>query len=200
MFTGIISGRGEIVRIEDGPVRRVHLRAPYAAASLDLGASVSHDGVCLTLVDIAADGAGARYIVEVSPETLARTTLGEWREGGLCNLERALRAGDELGGHIVQGHVDGVGEVALRDDQDGWIRFEIDAPETLAKFIAEKGSIAVDGVSLTVNGVTGRRFALMIIPHTAAVTGLGALAPGARVNLEVDVMARYAARLMESEG
>lgn len=200
MFTGIVSGRGEILRIEDGPVRRVHVRAPYAAENLDLGASVCHDGVCLTLVEIAADGGGARYVVEVSPETLSRTTLAEWREGALCNLERALRAGDELGGHIVQGHVDGVGEVAVREDQDGWIRLEIDAPQPLSKFIAEKGSIAVDGVSLTVNSVEGRRFGLMIIPHTAAVTGLGMLKPGARVNLEVDVMARYAARLMEAEG
>lgn len=199
MFTGIITARGEIARLETGPVMRAQIRAPYPAGELALGASVAHDGVCLTLVEIEADGAGARYVVEISPETLARTTLGSWREGGACNLERALKAGDELGGHIVQGHVDGVGTIIERTDADGWLTLSVEAPAALARFIAEKGSIAVDGVSLTVNAVDGPRFSLMIIPHTAAVTGLGGLQAGDAVNLEVDVMARYAARLMETE-
>ncbi|MEQ8405301.1 MAG: riboflavin synthase [Oceanicaulis sp.] len=198
MFTGIVTAVGEIVSITDGPVRRMQVKAPYRADSFELGCSVAHDGVCLTVVAVEADGAGAIYDLEVSPETLARTTLGAWREGSKVNLERALKVGDELGGHIVQGHVDGVGEVRDRKDEDGWIRFDITAPETLSPFIAEKGSIAVDGVSLTVNGVEGDAFSLMIIPHTAEATTLGALQAGARVNLEIDVMARYAARLMDA--
>ena len=198
MFTGIVTAVGEIVSISDGPVRRMRIRAPYAADTFELGCSVAHDGVCLTVVAVEAAGEGAVFDLEVSPETLARTTLGEWREGAKVNLERALKVGDELGGHIVQGHVDGVGEVRARKEEDGWIRFEIEAPEILSPFIAEKGSIAVNGVSLTVNAVAGDTFALMIIPHTAEATTLGALQAGARVNLEIDVMARYAARLMDA--
>jgi len=199
MFTGIVTARGEIAELHAGPVTRAAIRAPYRADELELGASVAHDGVCLTLVEIEPDGGGARYVVEISPETLARTTLRAWRAGGACNLERSLRVGDELGGHIVQGHVDGVGTVVERKDLDGWLDITVEAPASLARFIAEKGSIAVDGVSLTVNAVDGPRFSLMIIPHTAAVTGFGALAVGDRVNLEVDVMARYAARLTETK-
>lgn len=198
MFTGIVTAKGEIARIEDGPVRRYLIDAPYRADDLVLGASVAHDGVCLTLVEIEAAGDGARYAVEVSPETLERTTLGAKAEGEALNLERALKVGDELGGHIVQGHVDGIGEIVERRDEDGWMRLTIKAPEGLSRFIAEKGSIAVDGVSLTVNAVDGARFELMIIPHTAAVTTLSCLREGAHVNLEVDVMARYAARLSEA--
>ena len=198
MFTGIVTAKGVIARIEDGPVRRYLIDAPYSADDLVLGASVAHDGVCLTLVEIEAAGDGARYAVEVSPETLERTTLGEKTEGETLNLERALKVGDELGGHIVQGHVDGVGEIVERRDEDGWMRLAIQAPDALARFIAQKGSIAVDGVSLTVNAVDGARFELMIIPHTAEVTTLSRLREGAHVNLEVDVMARYAARLSEA--
>ena len=200
MFTGIVTAVGEIVSIKDGPVRRMRIRAPYAADSFELGCSVAHDGVCLTVVSVEPDGEGAIFDLDVSPETLARTTLGDWRNGSKVNLERALKVGDELGGHIVQGHVDGVGEVTARSDEDGWIRFEIRAPQALSAFIAEKGSIAVNGVSLTVNAVDGDVFALMIIPHTAEATTLGALQAGARVNLEIDVMARYAARLMDARG
>ncbi|KAA5805083.1 riboflavin synthase [Alkalicaulis satelles] len=197
MFTGIVTALGRIAAIEDGPVRRITVDSPYAAHSFSLGCSVSHDGACLTLVSVEPQEQGARHVVEVSPETLARTTLGAWAVGTDVNLERALKVGDELGGHIVQGHVDGVGEVRAREDVDGWMRLRIAAPDALAAFIAEKGSIAVDGVSLTVNAVEENLFDLMIIPHTAAVTTLGRLQPGAHVNLEVDVMARYAARLID---
>lgn len=200
MFTGIVTALGTLVAIDDGPVRRFTLDAPWPAADLALGASVAHDGVCLTLVDIAARPEGARYAVEVSPETLKRTTLGSWQVGARINLERPLKAGDELGGHIVQGHVDGVGEIVSRTDTDGWMHLAVKAPESLARFIAEKGSIAVDGISLTVNGVKDDMFELMIIPHTAAVTNLSRAAAGVRVNLEVDIMARYAARLIEYPG
>lgn len=197
MFTGIVTALGELAAIDDGPVRRFTVDAPWPAAELALGASVAHDGVCLTLVDIAARPQGARYAVEVSPETLKRTTLGSWQPGTKINLERPLKAGDELGGHIVQGHVDGVGEIVSRTDSDGWMHLAVKAPGSLARFIAQKGSVAVDGVSLTVNAVNGAVFELMIIPHTAAVTNLSRAAAGVRVNLEVDIMARYAARLIE---
>lgn len=198
MFTGIVSAVGELIALEDGPVRRFTVRGPWPADDLALGASIAHDGVCLTVTRIQPEAGGAAYQVEVSPETLARTTLGGWRPGTRINLERPLKAGDELGGHIVQGHVDGVGKVVTRNDTDGWMALTVEAPAALARFIAEKGSIAVDGVSLTVNGVSGNAFDLMIIPHTAAVTTLSRLQPGMRVNLEVDIMARYAARLVEA--
>ncbi|MCC5996217.1 MAG: riboflavin synthase [Oceanicaulis sp.] len=197
MFTGIVTALGRVAAIKDGPVRRISIDSPYAPESFELGCSVSHDGACLTVVAAAPQGVGARHDVEVSPETLARTTLGAWTVGTQVNLERALKVGDELGGHIVQGHVDGVGQVQSREDADGWMRLRIAAPRALAPFIAEKGSIAVDGVSLTVNGVEETAFDLMIIPHTASVTTLARLQPGAHVNLEVDVMARYAARLID---
>lgn len=200
MFTGIVTAVGELTALEDGPVRRFTVRGPWQAAELVLGASIAHDGVCLTVTGVEAEGAGARYQVEVSPETLRRTTLGGWSTGTQMNLERPLKVGDELGGHIVQGHVDGVGEVVSRKDTDGWMALTIEASGELAPFIAEKGSIAVDGVSLTVNGVRGHAFELMIIPHTAAVTTLSRLQPGMRVNLEVDIMARYAARLAAATG
>lgn len=200
MFTGIVTAVGELVALEDGPVRRFTVRGPWPASDLALGASIAHDGVCLTVTGIEARESGADYTVEVSPETLARTTLGDWVEGTQINLERPLKVGDELGGHIVQGHVDGAGELTARSDTDGWMSLTIKAPAALAPFIAEKGSIAVDGVSLTVNRVSGERFDLMIIPHTAAVTTLSRLQPGMRVNLEVDIMARYAARLAAATG
>jgi riboflavin synthase len=200
MFTGIVTAIGRVAAIEDGPVRRMTVESPYGAGGIDLGASIAHDGVCLTVVRKAPHGEGSRYDVEISPETLSRTTMGALSEGSRVNLERALKVGDELGGHIVQGHVDGVGEIVSRTDQDGWMTLVVRAPSELSKFIAEKGSIAVDGVSLTVNAVEGDAFTLMIIPHTAGATTLGRLQPGLHVNLEVDVMARYAARLGERTG
>lgn len=198
MFTGLVSALGRIVSVTDGDVRRMTVSSPYDADSIALGASIAHAGVCLTVVDCRKTGEGAEYDLDVSPETLSKTTLGSWQAGDAVNLERALKVGDELGGHIVQGHVDGIGRVAARTDEDGWIRFIVKAPSELSPFIAYKGSITVDGVSLTVNRVEGDEFELMIIPHTAEVTTLGTLQAGARVNLEVDVMARYAARLMQA--
>ncbi len=197
MFTGIVTDVGRVIALEDGPVRRATIASAYAPDGIALGASISHDGACLTVVSVGPEGQGARHVVEISPETLARTTLGGWQANTRINLERALKMGDELGGHIVQGHVDGVGQVLERTDENGWMRLRISAPEAIAGFIAEKGSIAVDGVSLTVNAVAGAAFDLMIIPHTADVTTLSRLQPGAHVNLEVDVMARYAARLID---
>lgn len=196
MFTGIVTAIGRIEAVDAGPVHRFWVSSPYPADSFEIGCSVAHAGACLTVVEVAEDPKGARHLVEVSPETLDRTSLGEWRVGSLVNLERSLSVGDELGGHIVQGHVDGVGELVERVEADGWLTLGVRTPEAVAPFVAEKGSIAVDGVSLTVNKVEGDVFNLMIIPHTAQATTLGALQPGARVNLEADVMARYAARLM----
>lgn len=198
MFTGIVTALGRVERVEPGAVHRFTVSSPYPADSFEIGCSVAHDGACLTVVSVEADGSGARHVVEVSPETLTRTTLGAWSEGAQVNLERSLKVGDELGGHIVQGHVDGVGEVLDRVDADGWITLTVKAPAKVSLFVAEKGSIAVDGVSLTVNQVEGDAFDLMIIPHTAQVTTLGRLQRGAHVNLEADVMARYAARLMDA--
>ncbi|WP_273146961.1 riboflavin synthase [Oceanicaulis alexandrii] len=198
MFTGLVSALGRIESVSEGDVRRMTISSPYPASSIDLGSSIAHAGVCLTVVARRAVGEGSEYDLDVSPETLSKTTLGEWTAGDAVNLERALKVGDELGGHIVQGHVDGVGRVVSRSDEDGWIRFIVKAPTDLSAFIAYKGSITVDGVSLTVNRVEGDTFELMIIPHTAEVTTLGSLQAGTRVNLEVDVMARYAARLMEA--
>lgn len=198
MFTGIVTGLGRIESVETGAVHRFTVSSPYPAGSFELGCSVAHDGACLTIVGVEPQEEGARHIVEISPETLARTTLGSWSVGSQVNLERSLKVGDELGGHIVQGHVDGVGEVVERRDQDGWITFTVKAPPAVSPYVAEKGSIAVNGVSLTVNRVEGDLFDLMIIPHTAQVTTLGRLQRGAHVNLEADVMARYAARLMDA--
>jgi riboflavin synthase len=200
MFTGIVTAVGHIESVQPGPVHRFWVSSPYAPESFEIGCSVAHAGACLTVVEVEAAGNGARHLVEVSPETLERTSLGSWAKGSAVNLERSLKVGDELGGHIVQGHVDGVGEIVERSESDGWITFRVKAPSALSAFIAEKGSIAVDGVSLTTNGVDGDVFDLMIIPHTAQVTTLGDLQAGDRVNLEVDVMARYAARLIAAPG
>jgi riboflavin synthase len=199
MFTGIVTAKGRLEAVSGQGERRFSVSCPYAADTIDLGASIAHAGVCLTVVKVEAAGEGAVFDVEVSPETLDRTTLGQWREGQAINLETSLRMGDELGGHLVTGHIDGIGKVVERTDDGDWIRLDVEAPAALSRFIAEKGSIAVDGVSLTVNAVAGHRFSLMIIPHTAEVTTLGELQIGAQVNLEVDLMARYAARLMQAE-
>ncbi len=200
MFTGIVTAVGKIESVEPGAVYRFWVSSSYPADSFEIGCSVAHAGACLTVVEVRGEGNGAQHLVELSPETLERTTLGAWKQGAQVNLERSLKVGDELGGHIVQGHVDGVGEIVDRIDSDGWVTFRVKAPTSLSAFIAEKGSVAVDGVSLTVNAVEGDVFDLMIIPHTAEVTTLGQLQSGNQVNLEVDVMARYAARLMASPG
>lgn len=194
MFTGIITAIGtvdEVITKADGDVR-LGIMTPWDCTTIPLGASIACSGVCLTVV--AVDG--GRFDVDVSSESLAVTTLENWQLGTRINLERALAMGDELGGHIVSGHVDGLGVIASIDrDGDGW-RVEIDAPETLAPMIAPKGSVTVDGISLTVNAVDHCRFGLMIIPHTWEHTTLADRQPGDKINLEADMLARYVARII----
>lgn len=197
MFTGLVSAVGRVAAVErrNGLVR-LTVESPYDAQTVALGASIAHDGCCLTVVEAAPGPKGMRHVVEVAPESLALTTLGGWDVGAPVNLERSLRAGDELGGHIVSGHVDGLGEVvSVTPDGEGW-RIVIRAPAALAPLIAPKGSIAVDGVSLTVNEVDGATFGVLIIPHTWTHTTLSRLTPGARVNLEADMLARYVSRIL----
>ncbi len=194
MFTGIISDLGTVAARDGG---RFAIRCGYPAESIATGASIACDGACLTAIQVAAETGGSIFAVDVSNETLARTTLDEWQPGRRVNLERALKAGEELGGHLVAGHVDGVGRILdMRDDGDSR-RFTVEAPAELARYIAPKGSVALDGISLTVNEVAGSRFGINVIPHTLTHTTLGARKPGDRVNLEVDLVARYVARLME---
>lgn len=197
MFTGIVTAVGEVTRAERvGAQARFEILSCYDAKSLEIGASINHAGCCLTLVAIEATNAGAKHIVECSPETLSVTTLGAWAAGSRMNLERATRAGDELGGHIVAGHADGTGELIARGVEGDYLRLDFSLPQALAPYAAPKGSIAIDGVSLTVNTVERARFSVMIIPHTAQATTLGALQPGDKVNLEADLIARYVARMM----
>ena len=197
MFTGIVTALGEVKAVETLPgLTRLTISAPYAGA--DIGASISHDGVCLTVVETETHQNGMRYVVEVAPESLALTTMGDLKAGDRVNLERSLKVGDELGGHIVQGHVDGLGEVlSVRQDGEGW-RIRVKPPHEISHLIAQKGSIAIAGVSLTVNEVDEAGFGVLIIPHTWAVTTLSKLRAGDKVNLEADMMARYAARLVEA--
>ncbi len=199
MFTGIITAVGKVVGVERRPaLLRATIESPYDAASVAIGASIAHDGCCLTVVSAEAHGDGMRHTVDVAAESLAKTTLANWREGVEVNLERALRAGDELGGHIVQGHVDGVGAVLSRREEGEGARLRFSAPSDLMPLIAPKGSITVNGVSLTVNEVEEAAFGVMVIPHTLAVTNLGKLAVGDKVNLEADTLARYAARILSA--
>jgi riboflavin synthase len=198
MFTGIVSAKGRIRSISGNEVCRLSVETPYPADSIDLGASISHAGACLTVVeriDVKGTEAVSCVTVEVSPETLRLTSLSQYQVGDEINLERALCLGDELGGHLVTGHVDGIGNIIDRREEGEWIVFDIQPPADLNQYIAKKGSVTVDGVSLTVNNVTQNSFQIMIIPHTALTTTLGQLQVGATVNLEVDLMARYAARL-----
>lgn len=200
MFTGIITDVGEIVAVEErGSARHLTVACSYPADSLPLGASVCHMGICLTVTSLTPGPERTLFTIDASGETLARTTLGGWAAGKAVNLERSLRIGDELGGHIVTGHVDGVAEIVSREDRDGTAWFVFRAPRDLAKFIAEKGSVALDGTSLTVNGVDGDTFTVTMIPHTLAVTTWGAARAGDRVNIEVDMMARYSARLADAK-
>jgi riboflavin synthase len=199
MFTGLITAVGEVVEVQrrEGLVR-LTVTSSYDAGTLALGASISHAGCCLTVVEARPAASGMTHVVEVAAESLALTTLGGWSVGSAVNLERSLRAGDELGGHIVGGHVDGLGEVVgVVADGEGW-RLSICAPADLASLIAPKGSITVDGVSLTVNEVDGAVFGVLIIPHTWAVTTLSRLKPGDRVNLEADMLARYVSRILSA--
>lgn len=193
MFTGIISDLGRVREIRPGEPLRLAIETGYDTAAIPIGASIACSGACLSVV---ARGEGW-FAVELSRETLVCTTLGGWRVGQPVNLERPLCMGDELGGHLVLGHVDGVAAVLERRPEEGSLRFVLEAPAPLARFIAPKGSVALDGVSLTVNAVEGRRFGVNIVPITQRATGLGRLQPGDRVNLEVDLLARYLARLTE---
>ena len=195
MFTGIVTDVGRIAVIESsGADARITIETGFDLSTVEIGASIACSGICLTVVEFGE----SRFTVDASAETRARTTLGEWGVGSPVNLERALRLGDELGGHIVSGHVDAVGRVFERRSDGEATRFGFEVPDDLAPFIAEKGSITIDGVSLTVNEVEGNRFGVAIIPHTARVTTFGLLEPGARVNLEVDMLARYVRRLIDA--
>lgn len=198
MFTGIVTGMGEVRRIApigDGQDMRIEVGTPWPdTAGIALGASIACSGCCLTVIEAGSDW----FAAEVSAETLSKTKLGTWQPGTKLNLERALRVGDELGGHIVAGHVDGQGELVSAVPENGSTRMLFRLPEALAPFVAPKGSIAVDGVSLTVNEVQGTLFGVNIIPHTAAATTLGLLRPGDPVNIEIDTLARYVARLAEA--
>ena len=195
MFTGIVTDVGRVRAVRDTDRdRRFEIESAYDLAGVDIGASIAHAGCCLTVVE---KGAGW-YAVEVSGETLSTTTLSDWTDGRRVNLERAARVGDELGGHIVSGHVDGVGEVLSVAEEGGSRRVRIRAPRPLHRFIASKGSVAVEGVSLTVNEVEDDVFGVNLIPHTWEVTTLGELRAGARVNLEIDMLARYLARWRET--
>ena len=196
MFTGIVSDVGEVVEMKrDGQIARYVVASGYPAHSFLLGASVANAGVCLTVVEASPHSRGSRLTFDVGAETLAVTTLGDLAPGKRINLERPLKIGDELGGHLVSGHVDGLAEIVAREDFEGMTRFRFRAPAALSRFIATKGSVALDGTSLTVNRVEGDEFEVLLIPHTLAVTTWGERRVGDRVNLEVDQMARYAARL-----
>jgi riboflavin synthase len=200
MFTGIVNGLGEVIDVEEKAegLREVRIACGYDPDTIDLGASIACSGICLTVVERGRAGNRPFFAVDAAAETLRMTTAGTWRRGTGLNLERSLRLGDELGGHLVSGHVDGVAELVGRDDFVDMADLSLRAPPELVRFIAPKGSVALDGVSLTVNAVKDDRFSVLIIPHTLKVTTLGAIAIGARLNLEVDLMARYAARLLEA--
>jgi riboflavin synthase len=199
MFTGIVTDIGEVVAVEPRAegLARLKIACRYDPDTIDIGASIACSGVCLTVVGQGRDGNRGWFAVDAAAETLRLTTVGGWRRGTRVNLERALRIGDELGGHIVAGHADGLAQVVRREDLTDMARFTFRAPAELARFVAPKGSVALDGVSLTVNEAVEDTFSVLIIPHTLEVTTLAALAVGDTVNLEVDLMARYAARLME---
>jgi riboflavin synthase len=195
MFTGIVTDIGRVRSVRQTERdRRYEIETAWDTTGIDLGASISHAGCCLTVTE---KGPGW-FAVEVSGETLSKTTLGDWREGHRVNLERAAKLGDELGGHIVSGHVDGLGRVVSVTPEGGSHRIDIEAPAPLHRYIAAKGSITVDGVSLTVNAVEGQVFGLNIIPHTWQATTLGGLKAGDAVNLEIDMLARYLARWQET--
>jgi riboflavin synthase len=199
MFTGIVTDIGEVlsVKARADDLRRLKIACGYARAGIADGASIACSGACLTVVGTGEEDGRTWFAADAGAETLRLTTAGGWRHGTRLNLERALKIGDELGGHLVSGHVDGIAELTAREDLTDMARLTFRAPAPLARFIAPKGSVALDGVSLTVNEVDADTFAVLIIPHTLRVTTLGALRVGDRVNLEVDQMARYAARLIE---
>lgn len=198
MFTGIVTGVGEVVGIETRGDTRLSIACGYDPGSIQLGASISCSGACLTVVETgrSADGRG-QFAADFSAETLEKTTIGGWRVGSRVNLERALKVGDELGGHLMTGHVDGVAEILSITPEGDSRRFRFRVPRQLARFVAPKGSVALDGVSLTVNEVEGDEFGVNIIPHTLAVTTWGEARVGDGGNIEIDTLARYVARLMD---
>jgi riboflavin synthase len=196
MFTGIVSDVGEVRHVEKRGDTHVVIGTQYDTAKIDIGASIACSGICMTVVD-RGSGRDRWFAVTASGETLSKTTLESWKVNTPVNLERPMRVGDELGGHIVTGHIDGVAEVVSIVPEGESVRMDFKAPVALARFIAQKGSVALDGISLTVNDVDGVRFGVNIIPHTQKVTTFGKLKVGGRVNLEVDLMARYVARLVK---
>ena len=193
MFTGIITDIGRIAELEQRGDLRARFTCGYDMNTVDLGASIACDGCCLTVIEMGDDW----FDVEISAESVSKTKLGDWQEGSRVNLERALKVGDELGGHIVSGHVDGVAEIVAMSDEGDSTRVTLRAPDALAKFIAPKGSVALNGTSLTVNEVNGAEFGINFIPHTKAVTNWGDAKTGDRINLEIDTLARYVARLQD---
>ena len=200
MFTGLVTDIGKLLGVRERAegLRRLTVACAYEPASIALGASIACSGVCMTAVETGMSGSRGTFSVDAAAETLALTTVGRWKPGTRINLERSLKMGDELGGHLVSGHVDGLAELTVREDLSDMARLTLRVPKPLARFIAQKGSVALDGVSLTVNDVDDDTFSVLIIPHTLSVTTLGALKHGDAINLEVDMMARYAARLMEA--
>jgi riboflavin synthase len=197
MFTGIVTDVGEVLKVDRAGDLHARIATSYDPASIDIGASIACDGVCLTVVALGSDPR-PWFDVTISGETVSKTNVGGWTPGTRVNLERALRLGDELGGHIVSGHVDGVAEVLSVRDEGESTRIRFRAPRELARFIAPKGSVALDGTSLTVNEVEGNEFGVNLIPHTKEVTTWGRIRAGDRVNLEIDTLARYVARLAEA--
>ncbi|NYZ15765.1 riboflavin synthase [Azospirillum sp. RWY-5-1] len=195
MFTGIITDIGRVRAVERQGDTRFTIATAFAMETVPIGASIANNGVCLTVVE---KGEGW-FAVQASAETLSKTTLGDWAEGTRVNLERSLKLGDELGGHLVYGHVDGVAVLAAVRPEGDSLRLTFEAPDALARYVAPKGSVALDGVSLTVNEVDGNRFGINIIPHTQTATTFGDLRPGDRVNMEADMLARYVARLVGRE-
>jgi riboflavin synthase len=200
MFTGITTDIGEVIAVEQQGegLRRLNIACGYPRDSIVIGASIAHSGVCMTVVETGEERGRTRYAVDAGAETLRMTTAAQWKAGTRLNLERALKVGDELGGHIVAGHADGIAELSNRENLTDMARLVFRAPRPLMQFIAVKGSVALDGISLTVNEVAADTFSVLIIPHTLAVTTLGVAKTGDKMNLEIDLMARYAARLMET--
>jgi len=201
MFTGIVTQMGEVrsVKPRADNLHRITIACTFPRAELIDGASIACSGVCMTVVGAGEEDGRSWFAVDAAAETLALTTVGRWRHGARVNLERPLKFGDELGGHLVAGHVDGVAAVVAREDLTDMARFTLRAPMSLTRFIAPKGSVTLDGVALTVNDVKDDTFSVLIIPHTLAVTAFGALRQDDGVNLEIDTMARYAARLMDAK-
>ncbi len=198
MFTGIIDQIGHLASVElNNGAMRARINAEYDMAQINLGASIACDGVCLTVISCANDPQGNWFEVDISPETLSVTTLKSWQKGRQINLERAMRIGDEIGGHIVSGHVDGIAKIVALEELDNNLILTIEAPEEVSKFIATKGSVCLNGTSLTVNHVDGTNFEVNLIPHTQKVTTWGQAANGNEINLEIDMLARYVERLQQ---